>query len=171
MTCDEHLLPCFTLSFRPNTALVSTVRRFVADFYQSWLPPELTSQVALATHELLENAVLYASDGHTEVHIEIAPLEQGQAVRIRTRNAASPEDLEVLRAAFAELSAAEDPDVYYQTVLRRSAQRTDGSGLGLARILAEAGMAMTLEIVEGKVSISATTNPTPAAVGPAEGPA
>lgn len=148
-------MPCFTLSFRPNTALVSSVRRFVADIWESWLTPELTSQVALASHELLENAVQYSSDGETEVHIEIEMLGNGQTVCIRTRNAASPENLDVLRAAFAELEAATDPDAYYQAMMRRTAKRTDGSGLGLARIRAETGLSMSLDIADNQVSISA----------------
>lgn len=148
-------MPCFTLSFRPNTALVSSVRRFVADIWESWLTPELTSQVALASHELLENAVQYSSDGETEVHIEIELAGNGQTVCIRTRNAASPENLDVLRAAFAELEAATDPDAYYQAMMRRTAKRTDGSGLGLARIRAETGLSMSLDIDDDQVSISA----------------
>lgn len=155
MVRSDHAVPCFTLSFRPNTALVSSVRRFVADIWESWLTPELTSQVALASHELLENAVQYSSDGETEVHIEIEMLGNGQTVCIRTRNAASPENLDVLRAAFAELQAATDPDAYYQAMMRRTAKRTDGSGLGLARIRAETGLSMSLDIADDQVSISA----------------
>jgi hypothetical protein len=155
MISNDHVLPCFTLSFRPNAALVSAVRRFVAEIYERWLTPELTSQVALASHELLENAVLHSSDGVTEVHLAIAPLGDGQTVCIRTRNTASPENLDVLRAAFAELDAAPDPDAYYQVMMQRTAKRTDGSGLGLARIRAETGMTMTLHITQDSVSIAA----------------
>lgn len=155
MIRSDLAVPCFTLSFRPNSALVSSVRRFVADIWEVWLSPELTSQVALASHELLENAVLHASDGQTEVHIEIEMQGGGQTVCIRTRNAASPENLDVLRAAFAELEAATDPEAYYQAMMRRTAKLTEGSGLGLARIRAETGMSMTLDIAEDQVSISA----------------
>lgn len=147
-------VPCFTLSFLPNAALVSTVRQFVANFYKRWLPPDLTSQVELATHELLDNAVNYSSGGETEVQIEIAGAG-GKTVCVRTRNTAGPEHLEVLRAAFAEIDAATEPDVYYQRVLWRSVKRTEGSGLGLARIHAETTLAMELDIVEDQVSISA----------------
>ena len=152
----DRAVPSFTLSFRPNTALVSSVRRFTAEFYESWLTPELSSQVALATHELLENAVQHSSNGATEVSIAIELLGEGQTVCIRTRNLAKPEDVDVLRAAFAELEAVTDPDEYYQAMLRRTAKRTDGSGLGLARIRAETGLTMSLAIEgDDQVSISA----------------
>ena len=46
------------LSFEKRPELVSIVRRFVSDFYDRTLAdPDATSRVALATHELLENAV------------------------------------------------------------------------------------------------------------------
>lgn len=157
MASGDFTVPCFTLAFRPNTALVSTVRRFVADFYQSCLTPELTSQVALATHELLENAVIHSCSGETEVRIEITPHGHGQSVCIQTRNQANPQDLELLREAFAELQAATDPDAYFLSMMRRSAKRTDGSGLGLARIRAETDMVMALDITDDSVCISART--------------
>lgn len=160
MVSSDPLLPCFTLSFRPNAALISSVRRFVSEIYERWLTPELTSQVALASHELLENAVLHSSDGVTEVHLAIAALGDGQTVCIRTRNTASPENLDVLRAAFAELDAATDPEAYYQVMMRRTAKRTEGSGLGLARIRAETGMTMTLHITQDSVSIAARIDTT-----------
>jgi anti-sigma regulatory factor (Ser/Thr protein kinase) len=155
MAIGDPALPCFTLSFRPNAALVSTVRRFVADFYQTWLPPELTSEVALATHELLENAVIHSCNGETEVHIEVAAHDTGQEVAIRTRNAASPTDLAALREIFEEIRNAPDPDAHYQAMMIRTASRTEGSGLGLARIAAETGMTVSLDIDGDQVIISA----------------
>jgi hypothetical protein len=155
MAGGDHVLPCFTLSFRPSAALVSAVRRFVADAYEHWLSPELTDQLALASHELLENAVLHSCDDEAEVHLEVTPFADGQAVCIRTRNAASAENLDALRTLFAELDAAADPDAHYLEMMRRSAKRTDGSGLGLARIRAETIMTMMLDITDGRVSISA----------------
>jgi anti-sigma regulatory factor (Ser/Thr protein kinase) len=62
----------FELNFRPNVALVSVVRRFVTEFYQRFLSDaDGTSRVALATHELLENAVRYSKDGETTIRIEV----------------------------------------------------------------------------------------------------
>ena len=50
--------PYFHLVFRPNIKLVSTVRRFTGEFYRRVLvDQELASRLALATHEMLENAM------------------------------------------------------------------------------------------------------------------
>ena len=52
--------PYFHLVFRPNIKLVSTVRRFTGEFYRRVLvDQDLASRLALATHEMLENAVTY----------------------------------------------------------------------------------------------------------------
>jgi anti-sigma regulatory factor (Ser/Thr protein kinase) len=75
------------VSFEKRPELVSIVRRFVSDFYDRTLAdPEATSRVALATHELLENAVKYSRDGRAKVRIEVSGRGEKVRVRIRTRN-------------------------------------------------------------------------------------
>jgi hypothetical protein len=143
------------VSFAPNVKLVSTVRRFTAEFYERVLvDSEISEKVALATHELLENAVSYAIDGETGVRIEVA----GDQLTIKTWNRTSPDRLAILRALIEEMNRESDADKYYQVMLERTAYRTDGSGLGLARIRAEADMSIRC-VVEGadRVCIEATT--------------
>jgi hypothetical protein len=142
----------FELNFKPNVALVSVVRRFVMEFYQRFLSdPDGTSRVALATHELLENAVAYASDGETGVRVELLDDE----LVVRTWNKIAPDRLEALAKLFAEMNSIE-PEEYYRTMLKKTAYRTDGSGLGLARVRAEAEMAVTYELDDGRVCVQAT---------------
>lgn len=146
--------PYFHLSFRPNIKLVSTVRRFTAEFYKRVLvDQELSSRLALATHELLENAVAYALDGETAVRIEI----DGDMLTIKTWNRSTYERVTALRTMIDEMNATENADEYYQSQLVRTAKRTDGSGLGLARIRAEAEMNLAYEIDKDRVCILATT--------------
>src|SRR5947209_8429255 len=76
----------FELNFRPNVALVSVVRRFVNEFYQRFLSdPDATSRLALATHELLENAVKYSKDGETTIRIELEH-STPKVVRLELKN-------------------------------------------------------------------------------------
>lgn len=71
----------FELDFKPNVQLVSVVRRCVTELYQRFLDdPDGTSRVALATHELLENAVEYSRDGETTIRIEVAQHETPRRV-------------------------------------------------------------------------------------------
>src|SRR3954466_1978692 len=52
------------LSFTPCLEQVSTVRRFLEDYYQPLLnDPDLLCRMAIAIHELLENASKYSARG------------------------------------------------------------------------------------------------------------
>ena len=142
----------FHVSFRPNIKLISTVRRFTEAFYDEIIDDrEMSERVALATHELLENAVAYATDGETSVRVEVHP----EYLAVRTWNRAKPERLAELKAMIDELHATKDPDRYYQAMMEKTAFRNDGSGLGLARIRAEADMTITYELDADQVCIEA----------------
>ncbi|MES1185747.1 MAG: ATP-binding protein [Myxococcales bacterium] len=146
------------LSFERKPELVSIVRRFVSDFYDRTLcDPDATSRVALATHELLENAVKYSRDGRAKVRIEVSGRGERVKVRIRTKNRGRPEDAEHIQRAIDEMMSM-DANVYYLSLMRKNASRTDGSGLGLARIHAEAEMAMSVACGKnGTITVSAET--------------
>jgi hypothetical protein len=146
------------LSFERKPELVSIVRRFVSDFYDRTLAdPDATSRVALATHELLENAVKYSRDGRAKVRIEVSGVGERVRVRIKTRNRGNPEDAEHIRGMIAEMNSM-DANVYYLKLMRKNASRTDGSGLGLARIHAEAEMNMSVSCGKnGTITVTAET--------------
>lgn len=146
--------PSFHLAFRPNIKLVTTVRRFTSDFYRRVLvDEELTSRLAVATHEMLENAVAYANDDETEIRIEVT----GSELCVRTWNRAAPDRIEAIKAGIDRVMAADDPEEYYQQQMMIAAKRTDGSGLGLARVRNEAEMTLSYEIEHDKVCIRAVT--------------
>jgi hypothetical protein len=145
------------VSFEKKPELVSIVRRFVSDFYDRTLAdPDATSRVALATHELLENAVKYSRDGRAKVRIEVSGEGELVRVRIKTKNRANPGDFEHIQRTIDEMMSM-DANVYYLSLMRKNAARTDGSGLGLARIHAEAEMAMSVKCKNGTITVSAET--------------
>ncbi len=149
----------FELNFRPNVALVSVVRRFVTEFYQRFLSdPDGTSRVALATHELLENAVKYSKDGETTIRIEVEQTSP-KTVRIQLRNRAEAANIAAIREVLDGVAKAPDSFAFYQTLIAQKAKRRDGSGLGLARICAEGEMKVTYQVLEEDMTvIEATTS-------------
>lgn len=144
------------LSFSPNVSLISTVRRFVGEFYEKVLGDEdLTSRLEVATHELLENAVRYSTDGKSSIRVGVGQRDGIINVSIETRNRTRPENEGELVKLLDEMKASGDRLSFYQVLLGRSANRTEGSGLGLGRIHAESEMDLTCKVEEGIVSLRA----------------
>jgi len=142
----QHVVGSFELIFRPSVNLVSVVRRFVQNFYEHLLDGDAAAQLALATHELLENAVKYSLDGEARLSIAVARADGKHEVSIGTKNRASPENLDTLHKLFGELERVADVFSFYQTLMKRSAKNPSGSGLGLARIVAEADMELRHQV-------------------------
>lgn len=149
--------PYVELSFKPNAALVSIVRRFVSDFYNKIVGnSEATSRLALATHELLENAVKYATDGETRLRIEIDTARTPKQVGLEMRNRAAPIHIAAIERILGGIASASDPSkFYFDLIVETEAQ--EGSGLGLARICAEADMRLACAVVDGDVVVMSGT--------------
>ncbi len=142
---DEAL---FELRFAPTVALVSIVRRFVSDFYDELLgDSDASGKLAMATHEMLENAVHYSSDRKSELEVSLHRKNREFVVAIQTKNRATGERLLKVRHALDEVVNAQDPAALYNQLVRRAAKRTDGgSGLGLGRIRAEGELDLSYSI-------------------------
>lgn len=148
----------FATSFPPEAQLVAAVRRFVSDFYARVLrDAESSSRVALATHELLENAVTYCARGDVTIRVSVSPFRSRYLVRVRTRNAASRRDIADLERTLDELESSPDPRTYFERRMRETTHEPSGSGLGLARICAEAGMEIKCTTTGDEIEIAAQT--------------
>jgi hypothetical protein len=154
-TSFRTAVPSFELRFCPSTDLITTVRLFVESFYLKVMDDrDVASRLALTTHELLENAAKYSSDGEVRLHVQVD--RESGTVEVRTANRAAPAPIQRLRACFDEIAAAPDAAVLYAEMLRRTAKLTTGSGgLGLARIWAESEMAIHLVVAGDQVEIHA----------------
>ena len=142
--------PHVEVGFSPTIALISVVRTFVSDFYARVLSNNVREMVAMATHELLENAVKYAIDDRATLRIDVEHREPSDRVSIRIRNRSAPANIQPLREVLTRMHQQPDPLAHYVALMRETAKRKHGSGLGLARIRAEAGMELSLEL-EGDV--------------------
>jgi hypothetical protein len=134
----------FQLSGNLTVADVPDVRRFVEKMHSRVSNAEDVSRVAMATHELLENAVKFSTDGAASLRIDVG----GSQVTITTRNRARSTDLDELRQLASELSTAVDPMLFYLEQMRRSPDRV--GGLGLGRVAAEGEMRLEL-VLDGDI--------------------
>jgi hypothetical protein len=142
----------FTLDFCPDAELVVVVRRFVDDFCTRILNMDSRGLLAVAIHELLENGVKHSADGHVKVHIEVRKTDSGILVELETTNAASAEDRAALKKLVAARDEAGDVQKFYHAMMLKPGP----GGLGLARIMAEAGMDLAFDIGDAKIRIAGT---------------
>lgn len=136
----------FELRFSPSNQLITTVRRFVLSFYTEVLgDDEISSRLAVATHELLENAVKYGRRDEATLAVTVNPEGSRFTVVVSIRNESEAVHIDEAERVIAALRGAGDVFSHYQQLMGEVALRVDGSGLGLARIAAESGMG--LEVV------------------------
>jgi hypothetical protein len=152
VTVDNDLVSC-EMQFRPNVMLVSIVRRFVEGFYRLALNDNgaVSERVALATHELLENAVKYSSSGETGLRIEVDQKPTPWDIRVTTWNRATAEHQRLLREQFQRFESTmkeEELFALYQKLMVEAVERGHGSGLGLVRVRSEADMTLALDVDE-----------------------
>ncbi|HVV48950.1 MAG TPA: ATP-binding protein [Polyangia bacterium] len=146
------------LECAPELDQVSSIREFIESYYQLVLgDPELISRIAIAAHELLENATKYSSRGGSRLRIEIKGGAAPRKISVSVSNVADPARLEELKGTISELGKTDDAAELYQDYIERAAKRDEGSGLGLARIRAEAEMSLVLELEGDEVCVKAET--------------
>lgn len=133
---------------------VADVRRFTERLL-AWIPdPDLRSRMAIATHELFENAIKFSDDGTAALLIEMERAPK-LLVRIITRNRAKEADLMALHKLEANMREAEDAMALY-VALMKAAPDARG-GLGIGRVAAESEMKVSMQFDGDVVQISAET--------------
>lgn len=118
---------------------------------------ETTARLHMAAHELVENVLKYGTTPEVGLEFELERGDKHSIVRLRTRNTAAPEQLREVTRRVTELKAAADPVAYYDQLIRSTAPVIGMSGLGLARIRAEAGLDVDCSIEGREVSIVVQT--------------
>ena len=153
----------FSIRFAPSSHLIAVVRRVVQSFYAEILgDSELSSRLALVTHELLENVVKYGTTASAMLGVSIRQNDgDDHEVAVTIRNSASAENIAEAERLIAEIAAADDTFAYYQQQMEIAAEREHGSGLGLVRIAAEAGMSLSSALRDGEFEIEARAHYTP----------
>jgi hypothetical protein len=145
----------FELTFGPTMVLILVVRQFISDFYDRLLGREAGQMVSMATHELLENALKYSAEDRATLLIEVTPEGSNRRVVMRIRNRSSEQHIRPLQALLDSMAQHPDAMSHYVALMRETSKRKEGWGLGLARLRAEAGMDLNLEIDGADVCLTA----------------
>ena len=146
------------MDFRGHTGAATNTRNYIVGLHSRILhDQDIVDRIAITVHELIENLIKYASTPCSTLEIALHVAKDSAHVHIRTRNFSTHECLSKLTEVFELVTRDADPiDLYDEAIARSLAAGDDWSGLGLARIRAEAGMLLTHEIVGNEVTIDAS---------------
>jgi hypothetical protein len=148
----------FDLRFAPNWAMIEPAREFLFNFLAIALQDrDVASQICIAAHELMENAIKYSAD--EAAHIQVELLAAGP-IRLSVENAIRPEHVDNFINEVRAAQKAEDAFAFYQKKMVESLARADGkAGLGLARIRWESQMSLYCEVKDGVARITCVREP------------
>lgn len=151
------------LRLEPSWLFVDEIRRFVESFCAAACPgAEREEQLALAAHELVQNALSYACAPGVELRCEVDGV--AGSVRVSVTNAAEPEQADRLRARVAEVSGYPDALTGYVAAMRKAPH--ERGGLGLARVRFEASLDLAVDVDRDRVTVHAAGPLAPAGGAP-----
>lgn len=148
----------FEVNFLADQKALPVMRRFVVEICRSGpMNQHLADRIALGAHELIENAISYSMNQEVRFSIELVGSSADPIVRLRVTNQSTAEHIVRLNHFFEDMKAYPDPAAQYQHLMRLTATQSEGPGLGLGRIRAEANLALWHEIKELEVTVTAQT--------------
>jgi len=131
-----------SMRMRPPWPFIDDVRRFVETLGACTCGGEdRDAQVAMAVHELMQNALAHAAGDDVELDLEIDPGRD--RIEITVTNPCSDEAYEQLGARVERMNREPDALAWYLRCMEELPGRSRG-GLGLARLRFEAQLEVTL---------------------------
>jgi anti-sigma regulatory factor (Ser/Thr protein kinase) len=125
------------IRMNPPWMFIDEIRRFVESFCAcASLGPDREAQVALAVHELMQNAVPHAHGDEVELDLEVDP--RADRVTIRVMNGCSDDEFAALRTRVEAMYREADALSHYLTTMKAQPASASRGGLGLARVRFEA---------------------------------
>ncbi len=143
------------LSFEPSVGVVTPLAAWVAQLCELALQDQdASSRLQMAVYELVENSVRYCKpDSPVGVEVELVRHAETSELKVSTRNRATPEQLQRAVEHLASVKGATDAVSYYDDLVRDSAPRAGVSGLGLARLRAEADLNVDYHVIGDELTI------------------
>ncbi len=145
------------MDFRAHPGAATNTRNFIAGIHSKILKDqEIIDRISITVHELIENLIKYASTRCATLEVVLEVLDDSVRVIVRTCNTSTSDRLAQLEQVFDMINSDLDPiEIYDEAITRSLLAGDDWSGLGLARIRAEAEMSLSYEISGQEVTISA----------------
>jgi anti-sigma regulatory factor (Ser/Thr protein kinase) len=137
----------------PPWVFIDELRRFTESFCACACPgQDREAQVALAVHELMQNAVPHAHGEEVELMLEVS--RERDVVAIRVSNRCSDEDFQTLHERIDRMNHEPDALAHYVQMMRENPAVTRG-GLGLARVRFEAQLEISVRREAGRAIVEA----------------
>lgn len=141
------------LRMKPPWVFIDEIRRFVESFCSCACPGEVReAQVALAVHELMQNAIPHAGGESVDLTLQVDPV--ADRIEIAISNPASEEQFQDFKARLARINLEPDPLQSYLRAMSEAPMNQRG-GLGLARIRFEAQLDLSITREGHRVTVLA----------------
>ena len=130
------------LRMKPPWVFMDEIRRFVESFCACACPGQSReAQIALAVHELMQNAIPQAGGEDVDLTLQVDPA--ANRIEIAVSNPCADGPFQELQARVERLNAEPDALRSYLKAMQESPTNTRG-GLGLARIRFEAQLELAV---------------------------
>lgn len=137
----------------PSWVFVDDVRRFVESFCAAACPgADREEQLALAAHELIQNAIAHARTPGLDLRLEVD--HEARRVRVSVTNSVHADQVPILRDWIDQARAVGDALEGYLAAMRRDPEAK--GGLGLARIRFESALDLDLAVEGDRVTVHAS---------------
>jgi len=144
------------LRMKPPWVFVDEIRRFVESFCACACPGQTReAQVALAVHELMQNAIPHAAGESVDLTLQVDPV--ADRIEIAVSNPATVEQFQELRGRLDRINGEPDPLQSYLRAMAEAPMNQRG-GLGLARVRFEAQLDLSITHDGNRITVLARGN-------------
>jgi anti-sigma regulatory factor (Ser/Thr protein kinase) len=142
-----------TLRMKPPWVFIDEIRRFVESFCAcAYTGHNREAQLALAVHELMQNAVPHSHDEEVELTLEVEP--SADRVAVAVTNTATEQEYRTLADRLEKMYREPDALRHYVQTMSETPTAQRG-GLGLARVRFESQLELSVSRAGGRVTVHA----------------
>jgi anti-sigma regulatory factor (Ser/Thr protein kinase) len=152
-TMDTNRPIFLMLRMKPPWVFVDEIRRFVESFCACACPGQSReAQVALAVHELMQNAIPHAGGESVDLTLQVDPV--ADRIEIAVSNPATEEQFQDFKGRLDRINQEPDPLQSYLRAMAEAPMNQRG-GLGLARVRFEAQLELSITREGNRITVLA----------------